>query len=39
MLIYINQLTQQLNLSNIFASTAHPNNYIVTAKLEPLYTN
>ena len=38
MSIYINQLIQQLNLPNIFVSTVHPNNnYLLTAKLEPLF--
>jgi len=36
LLIYINQLTQQLNLLKIFASTAHLNSYLLTVKLEPL---
>ena len=37
--LYINQLTQRLNLLNIFDSTAHPNNTPLTAKLEPLFAN
>jgi len=36
MSIYINQLIQQLNLPNIFVSTAHPDSYLLTAKLETL---
>ena len=36
MSIYINQLIQQLNLPNIFVSTANPNSYLLIAKLEPL---
>ena len=37
MSIYINQLTQQLNLQNIFDSTAHLNSYPLTAKLKLLF--
>jgi len=34
MSIYINQLVQQLNLSNTLVSTAKLNNYPLRAKLE-----
>jgi len=37
MSIYIDQLTQHLNIPNTFAWTAHPNNYLLTVKLEPLF--
>jgi len=38
MSICINKLIQQLNLPNTLVSTAHPNSYLLTAKLEPLFT-
>jgi len=38
MSIYINQQTRQLNLANIFVSTADPNDSPLTIKLESLST-